>query len=310
MDVGLPRQRGRGRRRGLQRPGGRRRPRDPGPGRHRRATTARSPAAGGGLQLADRARRPISRRCIEPMLARETNRHRGTPAPLTERRRDGADMPRRSAEGGTAAAADRAATTSNAPRPFWPRSDRIRYLTPRLHAEMISELRWPERRITATGIDVRSLELVGQPIWPPSTSCAEPTSWPNWRTGTPARPSAHDTATGSAAVRRSPSVIDRRQHSDRLRPRRRRPSRRVWIAAQQHGLAVQPVSPVFLYAHDDARPGRAASPTTRRHCARLQRAVPRADRHSSPTKSQVLVLRFADAPRPSVRSRRGEPDTR
>ena len=28
----------------------------------------------------------------------------------------------------------------------------------------------------------------------------------------------------------------------------------VWITAQQHGLAVQPVSPVFLYAHGPRRP--------------------------------------------------------
>ena len=38
-------------------------------------------------------------------------------------------------------------------------SDRIRYLTPRLHAEMISEVRWPGDGSPDSGIDVRSLEL-------------------------------------------------------------------------------------------------------------------------------------------------------
>jgi hypothetical protein len=35
----------------------------------------------------------------------------------------------------------------------------IRYLTPGLHAEMVSELRWPDDPCPDTGIDVRSLEL-------------------------------------------------------------------------------------------------------------------------------------------------------
>jgi hypothetical protein len=38
-------------------------------------------------------------------------------------------------------------------------ADRTRYLTPRLHADMVSELRWPGDPCPDTGIDVRSLEL-------------------------------------------------------------------------------------------------------------------------------------------------------
>ena len=38
-------------------------------------------------------------------------------------------------------------------------TDRTRYLTARLHSEMISELRWPGDPDPDTGIDVRSLEL-------------------------------------------------------------------------------------------------------------------------------------------------------
>ena len=38
-------------------------------------------------------------------------------------------------------------------------SDRLRYLSPILHREMISELRWPPRDSIETGIDVRTLEL-------------------------------------------------------------------------------------------------------------------------------------------------------
>lgn len=38
-------------------------------------------------------------------------------------------------------------------------ADRTRYLTPQLHAEMVSELRWPGDAYPDTGIDVLSLEL-------------------------------------------------------------------------------------------------------------------------------------------------------
>ena len=38
-------------------------------------------------------------------------------------------------------------------------ADRIRYLSPKLHGDMASELRWPNDQRSDTGIDVRSLEL-------------------------------------------------------------------------------------------------------------------------------------------------------
>ena len=76
----------------------------------------------------------------------------------------------------------------------------------------------------------------------------------------------------------------------------------VWIVAQQQGLAVQPVSPLFLYArgHDELRK---LSPTSPTALHELQREfLELAD--TRPDESQVLVLRLCDAPRPSVRSRR------
>jgi hypothetical protein len=76
----------------------------------------------------------------------------------------------------------------------------------------------------------------------------------------------------------------------------------VWIAAQQHGFAVQPVSPVFLYAHD-ANELRALSAQFVDELGKLRNAFRslvcvRAD------DSIVLVLRLAAAVRASVRSRR------
>ncbi len=76
----------------------------------------------------------------------------------------------------------------------------------------------------------------------------------------------------------------------------------VWIRAQQHGLAVQPVSPAFLYAHDD-EDLLDLSPAFADDLGDLQYNFRKlADTEAE--ESQVLVLRFCRAPRPSVASRR------
>ena len=76
----------------------------------------------------------------------------------------------------------------------------------------------------------------------------------------------------------------------------------VWVIAQQCGLAVQPISPVFLYAHDHEDLEK-LSPT---HAPALQRLQDefRELIATAPDESAALVLRFADSPATSVRSRR------
>ena len=76
----------------------------------------------------------------------------------------------------------------------------------------------------------------------------------------------------------------------------------VWVIAQQCGLAVQPISPVFLYAHDHQDLEK-LSPT---YAAALQRLRDQFRElvATAPDESQALLLRFADAPATSVRSRR------
>jgi hypothetical protein len=76
----------------------------------------------------------------------------------------------------------------------------------------------------------------------------------------------------------------------------------VWIRAQQHGLAVQPVSPAFLYANDDDD-FRELSPAFAEHLGDLQYNFRKLAKTEA-GESQVLVLRFSRAPRPSVPSRR------
>ena len=76
----------------------------------------------------------------------------------------------------------------------------------------------------------------------------------------------------------------------------------VWVIAQQCGLAVQPISPVFLYAHDHEDLEK-LSPM---HAPALQRLQDEFGEliATAPDESAALVLRFADSPATSVRSRR------
>ena len=72
----------------------------------------------------------------------------------------------------------------------------------------------------------------------------------------------------------------------------------VWIRAQQHGVAVQPVSPAFLYAHDD-EDLRELSPAFAEDLGDLQYNF-RKLADTEVGDSQVLVLRFSRAPLPSI----------
>jgi hypothetical protein len=76
----------------------------------------------------------------------------------------------------------------------------------------------------------------------------------------------------------------------------------VWILAQQRGLAVQPVSPVFLYTNNQAELDE-LSPQFADHLTQLQRGF-RTLAGIPTEESIVLVLRFAVSPPASVQSRR------
>jgi hypothetical protein len=76
-----------------------------------------------------------------------------------------------------------------------------------------------------------------------------------------------------------------------------------WIRAEDHGLAVHPVSPVFLYAMDEAERSELSVPFLSELTAlqeRFQSLVGYSD-----TETPILVLRLShDAPPPRVRSQR------
>jgi molybdopterin/thiamine biosynthesis adenylyltransferase len=234
----------------------------------------------------------------EAMLNRETNRRRGERVPIPAEtlellgsvaRSEGAQL--QILDG--PAEIDRAAAVLAA-------ADRIRYLTPQLHAEMFAELRLPSDPSPESGIDVRSLELatadlVMLDILRRSDVMA---NLATWDAGTALGEDTYARVTASAAV----GVISVRGQTLTDYARGGSAVESVWIRAQQHGIAVQPVSPAFLYAHDD-EDLRELSPAFAEDLADLQYNF-RKLADTEVGDSQVLVLRFSRAPRPTVGSRR------
>lgn len=234
----------------------------------------------------------------EAMLSRQTNRRHGDRVPIPAQTLELLGSVARS-EGarlrilGESAEIDRAAAILAA-------ADRIRYLTPRLHAEMFAELRSPGDPSPESGIDVRSLELdpadhVMLDILRRPEVMANLAAW---KAGSALGDDTYGRVIASAAV----GVISVRGQSLSDYAHGGSAVEKVWIRAQQHGLAVQPVSPAFLYAHDD-EDLRELSPAFAEDLGDLQYNLRKlADTEEG--ESQVLVLRFCRAPRSSIPSRR------
>jgi len=234
----------------------------------------------------------------EPMLARETNRRLGTARPIP------ADTIERLH---SIAGRDRAQLHFMTDRDEIERvamilgaADRTRYLTPRLHSEMVSELRWPGDPRSDTGIDVLSLELdsgdlaVIDILKRPEVMAL----LAQWNAGTALGADTRLRVLASSAM----AVVS--VAGDTLTDFARGGSagEAVWIAAQLHGLAVQPISPVFLYARDaeDLTELSSSFADALRDLQQEFRQLARIPTGNFP----VLVLRFAVSGPASVRSRR------
>ncbi|MHA7649182.1 Rv1355c family protein [Mycobacterium sp. ML4] len=234
----------------------------------------------------------------EPMLARATNRHRGRPADV-----DSATV----AVLQNAAAAEGARLELLLSRDGIHRcaailaaADRIRYLTPRLHEEMISELRWPGDPAADSGIDVQSLELD-----PSQVRVLDVLKRPDvmaqlaqWDGGKALGSDVAERVSASSAL--AIVYVDGTALTDFARGGSA--AQAVWISAQQCGLAVQPVSPIFLYGAAPVDLLK-ASPRFAAELHRLQGELRDVFKPGT-SEQEVLILRLFHAPPPSVRSRR------
>jgi hypothetical protein len=179
-------------------------------------------------------------------------------------------------------------------------ADRIRYLDPRLHREMFSELRWPGDADMDFGIDIRSLEL-DQVSLAALALLRRPdvmASIDDWHAGTVLGEDTARRILSSSIV--ATVLVTGATLCDFARGGAAVAA--VWTAAQTSGLAVQPVSPPFLYAHNSTELGELSG----KHAAELGRLRDEfgaliGKQHDE---SMVLTLRMSTAPEASVSSRR------
>jgi molybdopterin/thiamine biosynthesis adenylyltransferase len=234
----------------------------------------------------------------EPMLDRETNRNHGEPGVLSAEtvaamhavaERHGARL---------SVLTDR--SDIDAAATILAAADRTRYLTARLHAEMFSELRWPGDPEPDTGIDVRSLELdagdyaVMGILRRPEVMA----HLAAWNAGSALGDDTRDRVQASSGL----VVVSVTGHELTDFVRGGSAMEAVWITAQQRGLAVQPVSPVFLFARTPEE-FKELSDTFSDELATLQSQF-RALVGTEPAATQILVLRLAVSGPASVTSRR------
>lgn len=234
----------------------------------------------------------------EHMLDRTTNRRPGVPRPLDDRQ-VGLLSDAASREGARLCLVtdrDDIATIGA----ILAESDRIRFLTPTLHREMIGELRWPLLDSVETGIDVRALELDSAEL---STLALLRRPDVMERLGAQDAGQALGKSTADRVVSSS-AIAAVAIPGSTLRDyvRGGQATECVWICAQALGLAVQPISPVFLYGVESAE----LEQLSPRYAAPLERL--RKELFdvvgAKGGEALALVLRLSHAPGPSVRSER------
>ncbi len=240
----------------------------------------------------------------EPMLARETNRRPGMPGAIAADtiERLHSIVERERAHLHVVTDPDEIAGVAT----ILGATDRTRYLTPQLHAEMVSELRRPGDAYPDTGIDVLSLELD-----PGSLALFDILKRPDvmahlaqWNAGSALGEDTRRRVLASSAL----AVISVAGGTLTDYALGGCATEAAWIVAQQCGLGVQPVSPVFLYARDADDLTELSTPFAA-ELGELQQEFRQLIR-TPPGNVPVLVLRLALGGPASVRSRRSLDRTR
>jgi molybdopterin/thiamine biosynthesis adenylyltransferase len=128
-------------------------------------------------------------------------------------------------------------------------SDRLRFLIPTVHQQMLSELRWPGRDSLEEGMDVRTLDMD-----PASMGALELLARPDvmaqlsdWRGGQALGLRTQAMVSSSSAL----ALITVPKADPSWYVRGGAAIERFWLSAESEGLSAQPVSPLFLYAKNE-----------------------------------------------------------
>jgi hypothetical protein len=183
-------------------------------------------------------------------------------------------------------------------------SDRLRFLTPHMHREMMGELRWPGLDRLDTGIDVRTLELDPADLAKLQVArradvMAELARWDAGR-------ALGDTSRNRVPTSSAIALVTVRGHEPIDHVRGGGGLQRLWLTAELEGWAVQPVSPVTVFALDDDDLEGLSPPGGAPRLRAIDRAI-RELAGITDEESFVLIVRLSRAPRPSLRSERLEP---
>ena len=129
-------------------------------------------------------------------------------------------------------------------------SDRLRFLLPTVHREMLAEVKWPGRDSLEEGLDIRTLEMD-----PGGYAAMDLLSRPDvmghladWRAGSALGMRTKASIMTSSAL----AVVTVPRADPTWYVRGGAAMERFWLTCDMHGLAVQPTLPVFLYAVDES----------------------------------------------------------
>jgi hypothetical protein len=129
-------------------------------------------------------------------------------------------------------------------------SDRLRFLTEHLHREMMRELRWPGADTMDWGLDVRTLELDASDL--AKLGVARRTDvmaiLADQDLGRALGESTRDRIDGASAM--VVITIDSAEPASYVRGGQA--IERTWIRAEQLGLSVQVITPIFTYAVNES----------------------------------------------------------
>lgn len=177
--------------------------------------------------------------------------------------------------------------------------DRLRFLIPAVHEEMLGEIRWPGRDSLEAGMDVRTLEMD-----PGSLATMDLLRRPevmehlsDWRAGQALGMRTRVMVGSSSAL----AIVTVPRADPAWYVRGGAAMERFWLATDMEGLSVQPVSPLFIFAQDESD---LRSLGGDRHLDEMHRLARRFDQVIDLEESEalVMVMRVAHAAPPTVRS--------